>query len=621
MKRLNLYLIVSVIFVLMLIPVCLAGVTPTTKITKNVTKVNLSAKNITSVNLSAKNTSANVSGPVYNANIMNLGQPPASFVLGSINLQPAISTGVSGSENSIVKARADSTDGETGPASPPASNVNPGPSGWGTTNTGLGSTSGWGTTGSTNTNTGQNNFQIPSGGNIPIIVSDPAEPNIPALTSGSPITVCFAVALATTCKNNNYNGEGCEIYKSCNNDGSGCQAIQDCINGPCDPTSPACMEVIDPCFYYKPGGSGSPTDACVVYCNIYPKDKANNCPEVLDPCGSYPGSPACCKKNPKDSSCKQINSPCSDPTSKSCVEYCMTSYGLVDWPTCTGVIDYCKDSNSKLCNDYCESNYQDKTCQVQCVKDPNSPTCVSYCTVVQKQDQACKNACIKDPNSETCSWYCKSQGGVNDPICKTAGQDSDPCKDPKSQACTDFCNTNPSNIKCQLAPKDSPVKSNATPTAGIASISGLPSFSPGDFGAIFPGVKVSSGSISGGSSGSGTLTTALPDLIITKIEGPVLAKSDSSIIVPFTVKNQGKGKAGAFFVGFFVTTPTVSLEGNVPVAGLNAGASYDGKATLKIPGTLSGYYYLGAYADIKNTVKESDENNNYYVRVNQIGIA
>jgi len=165
------------------------------------------------------------------------------------------------------------------------------------------------------------------------------------------------------------------------------------------------------------------------------------------------------------------------------------------------------------------------------------------------------------------------------------------------------------------------VKSNATPTAGIASISGLPSFSPGDFGAIFPGVKVSSGSISGGSSGSGTLTAALPDLIITKIEGPVLAKSDSSIIVPFTVKNQGKGKAGAFFVGFFVTTPTVSLEGNVPVAGLNAGASYDGKATLKIPGTLSGYYYLGAYADIKNTVKESDENNNYYVRVNQIGIA
>ncbi len=594
MKRIDLYLIVSVIFVLLLIPVCIAGVTPTTKITKNVTKVNLSAKN----------TSANVSGPVYNANIMNPGQPSGSIIsiIGTINIVPV-----------------DSTSGGTGSASPPASNVNPGPSGWGKTNTVLGPTSGWDITGITNTNTGQNN-PLKFGGDDTDTSMIPSDDTVLTTTDDTD-TVCFAVALATTCKNNNYNGEGCEIYKSCNNDGSGCQAIQDCINGPCDPTSPACMEVIDPCFYYKPGGSGSPTDACVVYCNIYPKDKANNCPEVLDPCGSYPGSPACCKKNPKDSSCKQINSPCSDPTSKSCVEYCMTSYGLVDWPTCTGVIDYCKDSNSKLCNDYCESNYQDKTCQVQCVKDPNSPTCVSYCTVVQKQDQACKNACIKDPNSETCSWYCKSQGGVNDPICKTAGQDSDPCKDPKSQACTDFCNTNPSNIKCQLAPKDSPVKSNATPTAGIASISGLPSFSPGDFGAIFPGVKVSSGSISGGSSGSGTLTAALPDLIITKIEGPVLAKSDSSIIVPFTVKNQGKGKAGAFFVGFFVTTPTVSLEGNVPVAGLNAGASYDGKAILKIPGTLSGYYYLGAYADIKNAVKESDENNNYYVRVNQIGIA
>src|SRR5439155_26844814 len=60
------------------------------------------------------------------------------------------------------------------------------------------------------------------------------------------------------------------------------------------------------------------------------------------------------------------------------------------------------------------------------------------------------------------------------------------------------------------------------------------------------------------------------------------------------------------------TTPLKSVQSVSSPAMLNPGASYDLQGTYQLPDNISpGAYYVGLLADTGNTVRESDETNNY----------
>ncbi len=488
MKRLNLYLIVSVIFVLMLIPVCISGVTPTTKITKNVTKVNLSAKNITSVNSSAKNTSANVSGPVYNMNTMNPGKLSGSIIVDVpiVALQPVISTGGSGSENSVITPPVDSTSGVTGPVSSPPGFTSPGGLTPGKIPVASGLASGDDVTVSTDTETqtDQNSCS-----------TDPGN------------CVCN---LETNCAKNP-NAAGCSVFIQCNTDKNenACQMLNKCKN------------------------DLSSSDCALIDCSI--SVSISGSPEFISPnlCNSkttFDQNETCyCSYHPTDKQCVGV---------VGLVQGCSETTSLKDNPSC-----------------YCSFHTTDKQCNGDDVLPQTCSAKTSYAT-----DPTCY--CKINPKDSNCLFSTSngcdaSTSYTTDPTC--------------------YCTNYPKDSQCSM-------------TNTIAGNSGI----------------------------AGGLLGYPPDLIITKIEGPKTAKSGSKVELLYTVKNQGKGAAGPFQVGFFRVSPTVLFTETDKLGGLAAGASYNGKIKISIPSLLSGTFYLGAYADIKDTVKESDENNNLKTSKTQI---
>jgi len=118
------------------------------------------------------------------------------------------------------------------------------------------------------------------------------------------------------------------------------------------------------------------------------------------------------------------------------------------------------------------------------------------------------------------------------------------------------------------------------------------------------------------------ITILQSDLVMTSISGPTAAAPGQQIGVVATVKNQGNGSSGGFYVSVYlsadpVITPwddafeTGDLEvGTAYVAGLAAGGQQTFTINCTIPTTLAGIFYLGAIADSRNNVMESDENNN-----------
>jgi uncharacterized repeat protein (TIGR01451 family) len=118
------------------------------------------------------------------------------------------------------------------------------------------------------------------------------------------------------------------------------------------------------------------------------------------------------------------------------------------------------------------------------------------------------------------------------------------------------------------------------------------------------------------------MTISLPDLVLTSVSGPASAAPGQQIGVVATVKNQGSGSSGGFYVsGYLSTDPVITpwddafqtgdLEiGAVYVAGLAASAQQTLTINCTVPSTLTGTFYLGAIADSRNNVKESNESNN-----------
>jgi subtilase family serine protease/subtilisin family serine protease len=112
-----------------------------------------------------------------------------------------------------------------------------------------------------------------------------------------------------------------------------------------------------------------------------------------------------------------------------------------------------------------------------------------------------------------------------------------------------------------------------------------------------------------------SITSTIPDLVITSVSGPGDARPGDQIDVSATVKNQGSGSAGAFVVSVYLSadssiTAGDTLIGTASVTGLAAGVEQALAVNYAIPANVTGTYYLGAIADTGSTVAESDEGNN-----------
>ncbi len=525
MKRLNLYLIVSVIFVLMLIPVCISGVTPTTKITKNVTKVNLSAKNITSVNSSAKNTSANVSGPVYNMNL-NIGQPSSiALVKVQPNIQPYSggTTGGSESENSFVKAPVDDSSGNGGSlqggtnggsSSPPVFSMP-------TFGTSSGTSGLFSKVDPIAPITVQD--RIPGVSDVIEIPSVLPVNNYPPKGTLTPIPVytwgpgsssnwpywgwvgfggdCVYNWTPGVCSGTGIDTSACvnaciEDHCSCPG-GDQCEVSSSlactCKSNPNDPACPCVPGKNDDNPNCKCLGTGIGTEACTEACV---KDSRscpsyNRCEVSLAPgciCKSNPNDPSCpCVpgKNDANPNCQvaavanNIDS-CKNPTTKQCYDFCINQ---PDSQWCKENIDCLNDPYSPQCKTLCEKNSDSYACAYcgttagkndpicnninMCIVAPSGTMCKEYCSK-HPDDVKClpvksiAGPCSK-PTSKECSDYCWAKSPLDYPECNKVKTIA--CSDPKSETCTAYCKAKPGAYGCPISLNQSigSSKSKVTP--------------------------------------------------------------------------------------------------------------------------------------------------------------
>ena len=108
-----------------------------------------------------------------------------------------------------------------------------------------------------------------------------------------------------------------------------------------------------------------------------------------------------------------------------------------------------------------------------------------------------------------------------------------------------------------------------------------------------------------------------PDLVVTSVAAPATASSGQTISIPVTVKNQGTGSAGLFYVGVYLSsdstiTASDTFLGSEYISSLSPGSVESYTTTVTIPENLTGTYYIGAIADIKSKISESSEDNNSY---------
>jgi uncharacterized protein (TIGR03437 family) len=144
-----------------------------------------------------------------------------------------------------------------------------------------------------------------------------------------------------------------------------------------------------------------------------------------------------------------------------------------------------------------------------------------------------------------------------------------------------------------------------------------------------PSQVINQATVSGGGSPSATASDAttitastvsdMPDLIVTALTGPPSGNPGGTIDVSATVLNQGGSAAGAFqFEFYFSPSSDVTLSTAIDttwgcaVTSLASGASFTCSGSIGVPASLApGTWYLTAWADSRNQVVESNENNNW----------
>jgi hypothetical protein len=114
---------------------------------------------------------------------------------------------------------------------------------------------------------------------------------------------------------------------------------------------------------------------------------------------------------------------------------------------------------------------------------------------------------------------------------------------------------------------------------------------------------------------TGTITiTALPDLTVTAVEGPLGITAGQNIVVTNTI--HATDDVGAFDVAIYLSTDSTidgsdTLLTTRSVSGMSANTFDTDNTVVTIPGgTAQGIYYLGAVADYLDTVTEQFDNNN-----------
>jgi subtilisin family serine protease len=109
------------------------------------------------------------------------------------------------------------------------------------------------------------------------------------------------------------------------------------------------------------------------------------------------------------------------------------------------------------------------------------------------------------------------------------------------------------------------------------------------------------------------------DLVITSVSGPAAAGLSQDVAFTATVKNQGSAASGQFYVTIYFSTDPIITKDDLEirsgfVSGLAAGAQQVLTINSTIPANLTpGTYYIGAIADSRTNVAESNETNNSLV--------
>jgi len=125
--------------------------------------------------------------------------------------------------------------------------------------------------------------------------------------------------------------------------------------------------------------------------------------------------------------------------------------------------------------------------------------------------------------------------------------------------------------------------------------------------------------------GSATSSEALPDLVITNLQGPTTVNLGDYFSIFATVKNQGISGSGPFRLVFYFSSDSTINSSDYLIPpysdiyycrsqGLEPGEEFPCGNLYPIfwcpYATPVGIYYLGAIVDDQNQVAESNENNN-----------
>jgi alpha-tubulin suppressor-like RCC1 family protein len=112
---------------------------------------------------------------------------------------------------------------------------------------------------------------------------------------------------------------------------------------------------------------------------------------------------------------------------------------------------------------------------------------------------------------------------------------------------------------------------------------------------------------------------ASPDLVITSISAsPHIIAPNDPLTITGKVRNRGKGEAGYFRIGMYLSKDPVITTSDVQIGSpkgvetesLSAGADDHFTYRTNLISLPAGIYYLGAIADYRNQITESNENNN-----------
>jgi len=128
---------------------------------------------------------------------------------------------------------------------------------------------------------------------------------------------------------------------------------------------------------------------------------------------------------------------------------------------------------------------------------------------------------------------------------------------------------------------------------------------------------------------SGPISITAPpqaDLLVTALTAPTTGTQGGNLAgVQATIRNQGTAAAGAFRIGFYLSTTTAITTASTftgfscNVASLATGTNTNCAGTVSIPpGLANGTYYLGAIVDDQTSVTESNEANN--LRLSDSGV-